>query len=156
MTTEQATTVQETTPEDLDGVLSRAVSAAEELARTGPATRASWLRAVATTLAEHTDELVDLAMAETHLPSGRLQGEVKRTSVQLEMFADVLDDGSYVDAVIDLPDPDFALGPKPDLRRMLMPIGVVAVYAASNFPFAFSVAGNDTASALAAGCPVVV
>jgi NADP-dependent aldehyde dehydrogenase len=146
----------ETSPEELDQVLRAAVTAADVLARTSPATRAGWLRAVAGVLAEHTDELVELAGAETHLPAGRLRGEVKRTSVQLEMFADVLDDGGYVEAVIDLPDPDFALGPRPDLRRMLMPIGPVAVYAASNFPFAFSVAGNDTASALAAGCPVVL
>ena len=146
----------DTTPQQLDQVLATASRAAAVLAAAAPAERAGWLRAVAKELGDHRDELVALAEAETHLPGGRLQGEVKRTSVQLELFADVLEEGNYVEAVIDLPDPDFALGAKPDLRRMLVPVGPVAVYAASNFPFAFSVAGNDTASALAAGCPVVV
>ena len=146
----------DTTSPELDQLLSQAVAAAAPLSAAEPSTRAGWLRAVAGELADHSEELVELAQAETHLPQGRLQGEVKRTSVQLELFAEVLEEGTYVEAVIDLPDPDFALGPKPDLRRMLVPVGPVAVYAASNFPFAFSVAGNDTASALAAGCPVVV
>ena len=146
----------DTSPGELDQVLSRAAAAAPSLSAASQPERSRWLRAIAAQLSTHTEELVALAQAETHLPEGRLSGEVKRTSVQLELFADVLDEGNYVEAVIDLPDPDFSLGPKPDLRRMLVPIGPVAVYAASNFPFAFSVAGNDTASALAAGCPVVV
>ena len=147
---------QDTTPAELDQVLARSAEAAGRLAASDPRERATWLRAVAAQLDEHSDELVRLAEGETHLPPGRLTGEVLRASVQLRLFAEVLEEGNYVEAVIDLPDPDFALGPKPDLRRMLMPLGPVAVYAASNFPFAFSVAGNDTASALAAGCPVVV
>src|SRR5204863_3001866 len=74
---------------------------------------------------------------------------------QLRLFAEVLDEGSYVEATIDHPG-DTPMGPRPDLRRMLVPLGPVAVFGASNFPLAFSVAGGDTASALAAGCPVVV
>ncbi|MGI8768635.1 MAG: aldehyde dehydrogenase (NADP(+)) [Propionibacteriaceae bacterium] len=147
---------QETARTALDQVLADAAGAAGRLAAAAPVERARWLCAIAAELREHTDELVKLAEAETRLPAARLQGEVNRAGVQLELLADVIEEGSYVEAVIDLPDPDFALGPKPDLRRMLVPVGPVAVYAASNFPFAFSVAGNDTASALAAGCPVVV
>lgn len=147
---------QDTTSTELDQRLALAADVAGQFGATAAVDRARWLRAVAAELSEHSDELVMLAEAETHLPTGRLQGEVKRASVQLELFADVVEEGNYVEAVIDLPDPDFALGPKPDLRRMLVPVGPVAVFAASNFPFAFSVAGNDTASALAAGCPVLV
>ena len=146
----------DTSQSDLDRVLAQATAAAPVLAAASHAERGRWLHAIAAQLSRHTEELVGLAQAETHLAEARLSGEVKRTSVQLELFAEVLDEGNYVEAVIDLPDPDFTLGPTPDLRRMLVPVGPVAVYAASNFPFAFSVAGNDTASALAAGCPVVV
>ena len=97
-----------------------------------------------------------LAAQETHLGRDRLQGELKRTTFQLRLFADVLRDGSFLQATIDHADPAWPMGPRPDLRRLLRPIGPVAVYAASNFPFAFSVAGGDTASALAAGCPVLL
>src|SRR5262249_57749284 len=76
--------------------------------------------------------------------------------VELDVFAAVVLEGPFLEAVIDLPDPNALPAPRPDLRRMLLPLGPVAVFAASNFPFAFSVAGGDTASALAAGCPVVV
>ncbi|HKT57771.1 MAG TPA: aldehyde dehydrogenase family protein, partial [Microbacterium sp.] len=100
-------------------------------------------------------ELVPLAQRETHLSEARLTGEVVRTATQLRFFADVIEEGSYLEATVDAPDAAL-IPPRPDLRRMLRPLGVVAVFAASNFPFAFSVAGNDTASALAAGCPVVV
>ena len=97
-----------------------------------------------------------LAARETHLATPRLQGELKRTTFQLRLFAEMLRDGSFLQATIDHADPDWPMGARPDLRRMLRPIGPVAVYAASNFPFAFSVAGGDTASALAAGCPVLL
>ena len=93
---------------------------------------------------------------ETALPEGRVRGEPGRTSGQLRMFAKLLEEGSWVDARIDRAIPDREPVPKPDLRAMLRPIGPVAVFCASNFPLAFSVAGGDTASALAAGCPVIV
>lgn len=100
--------------------------------------------------------LIDRTAAETGLPVARLEGERARTTGQLKMFADLIREGSWVDARIDRALPDRKPMPKPDLRRMLIPIGPVAVFCASNFPLAFSVAGGDTASALAAGNPVVV
>ena len=117
--------------------------------------RAGWLRALAAELELHRAELVALAHDETHLSEARLAGEVVRTAIQLRFFADVIEEGSYLEATLDAPDTSL-VPPRPDLRRMLRPIGPVAVFAASNFPFAFSVLGNDTASALAAGCPIVV
>ncbi len=101
-------------------------------------------------------ELISTCAEETSLSVDRLVGERARTVNQLRVFADLVREGSWVDARIDTPDPDRKPVPKPDLRRMLMPLGPVAVFGASNFPLAFSVAGGDTASALAAGCPVVV
>lgn len=123
--------------------------------RASRAERAAWLEALAATLEAHRDELVALAASETQLSEARLTGEVTRTAFQLRFFAGVILEGSYLEATIDEPDLSL-IPPRPELRRMLRPLGPVAVYAASNFPFAFSVLGNDTASALAAGCPVVV
>ncbi|UOE44215.1 aldehyde dehydrogenase (NADP(+)) [Agromyces larvae] len=119
------------------------------------ADRAAWLRAVADTLDAHGDELVALADEESHLGTARLTGELARTTNQLRLFADAVLEGSYLEATIDHVDPT-AIPPRPDLRRILRPLGPVAVFSASNFPFAFSVAGGDTASALAVGCPVIV
>jgi NADP-dependent aldehyde dehydrogenase len=130
-------------------------AAASGLSESSRADRATWLRALATALEAAAPELVGLAHRETHLSEARLSGEVVRTATQLRFFADVCSEGSYLEATIDAPDAS-TIPPRPDLRRMLRPIGVVAVFTASNFPFAFSVVGNDTASALAAGCPVVV
>ncbi|MEU6401966.1 aldehyde dehydrogenase (NADP(+)) [Streptomyces sp. NPDC046985] len=119
------------------------------------AVRAAFLRAAADRLEADRDRLVETADAESALGPPRLTGELARTCYQLRAFADVVDEGAFLDVVIDHPD-DSAVPPVPDLRRYKVPLGVVAVYSASNFPFAFSVAGGDTASALAAGCPVVV
>ncbi len=140
----------------LELVLASAASAAALLADTSRLNRAVALQAVADALDAASDELVTLAQEESHLPQARLAGEVKRTSGQLRMFADGLREDSLLDVVIDTADPDAVPVPRPDLRRTQLPVGVVVVFAASNFPFAFSVAGGDTASALAAGCPVVV
>src|SRR5690606_35906054 len=93
---------------------------------------------------------------ESGLPEGRARGERGRTMGQLRAFADLLNEGSWVEATIDEAQLDRQPVPKPDIRKMLFPIGPVAVFGASNFPLAFSTAGGDTASALAAGCPVVV
>ncbi|MFI7387688.1 aldehyde dehydrogenase (NADP(+)) [Streptomyces sp. NPDC049813] len=117
--------------------------------------RAAFLRTAATLLDEAKDHLVEAADAETALGPVRLTGELARTSFQLRAFAGIVDEGAFLGVVIDHPD-DTATPPIPDLRRYKIPLGVVAVYSASNFPFAFSVPGGDTASALAAGCPVVV
>lgn len=117
--------------------------------------RAAFLRTAADELEAARDRLVEAADAETALGPVRLTGELARTCYQLRAFAGIVEEGAFLDVVIDHPD-DTATPPVPDLRRYKIPLGVVAVYSASNFPFAFSVAGGDTASALAAGCPVVV
>ncbi|QSB17311.1 aldehyde dehydrogenase (NADP(+)) [Natronosporangium hydrolyticum] len=148
--------VPHTGPAALDATCRAAAGAAPVLAARPPHDRAAWLRAIATTLGDHADELIALADAETGLGPTRLTGELARTRGQLELFADAVTEGAILEVVIDPADPDAKPVPRPDLRRMLLPIGPVAVYAASNFPFAFSIAGGDTASALAAGAPVVV
>ncbi|QHC64653.1 aldehyde dehydrogenase family protein [Rathayibacter festucae] len=117
--------------------------------------RAGWLTRIAARLDEARDELVEVAEAETHLGVERLRGEVARTTAQLRLFADVLEEGSYLEASIDVAGTIGGDGSQ-EIRRFLRPLGPVAVFSASNFPFAFSVAGGDTASALAAGCPVLV
>lgn len=136
-------------------VTTTAASAAPALAASTAADRAGWLRAIADRFDAHVDELAQLAHEETHLDLARLTGEVARTTGQLRLFAEVVTEGSYLEVTIDHARPELT-PPRPDLRRMLVPLGAVAVFSASNFPFAFSVAGGDTASALAAGCPVVV
>jgi 2,5-dioxopentanoate dehydrogenase len=118
--------------------------------------RGLFLRSIADALQAASDRLVERAHLETALPHPRLQGEVVRTANQLRLFADVVEEGSWVNARIDTADPGRKPLPKPDIRSMLQPLGPVVVFGASNFPFAFSVAGGDTASALAAGNPVIV
>lgn len=141
---------------DAGGALASAASAARAFGALRPGERAVMLRAVAGALDGAAGELVPLAERESHLPEARLRGELVRTTFQLRLFADVLDDGSYLRATIDHFDQQWTPGARPDLRRILLPVGPVVVFAASNFPFAFSVAGGDTASALAAGAPVVL
>ncbi len=143
----------EATAADVD----RAVRAAHDAraALADRAVRAAFLRSAAACLEAAKDRLVETADAETALGVPRLPGELARTCYQLRAFADLVDEGAFLDVIIDHPD-DTATPPIPDLRRYKVPLGVVAVYSASNFPFAFSVPGGDTASALAAGCPVVV
>lgn len=143
----------EATAVEVDAVVQAASTARGALADRG--VRAAFLRSAAALLEEARDHLVEAADAETALGPVRLTGELARTCYQLRAFADVVDEGDFLGVVIDHPDAS-ATPPVPDLRRYKVPLGVVAVYAASNFPFAFSVPGGDTASALAAGCPVVV
>lgn len=119
-------------------------------------TRARFLETIAGNLESIGDALVDRAHSETGLPRPRLTGEVGRTAGQLRLFAAVLREGSWNQARIDAAQPDRTPLPRPDIRQRSVPLGPVAVFGASNFPLAFSVAGGDTASALAAGCPVVV
>jgi acyl-CoA reductase-like NAD-dependent aldehyde dehydrogenase len=118
--------------------------------------RSALLRGAAARLRAAGDEIVATCEAETGLPEVRLRSELERTAGQLELFASVVEAGDHVEAIIDTPDPAATPIPRPDVRRMLVPLGPVAVFGASNFPLAFSTAGGDTASALAAGCPVVV
>ena len=117
--------------------------------------RAEFLETIANNIEALGDELLNVANKETNLPLPRLTGERARTCFQLRMFANMLRKGDYVDATIDTAIPD-KTPPKPDVRQMLYPLGPVVVFGASNFPFAYSTAGGDTASALAAGCPVIV
>jgi NADP-dependent aldehyde dehydrogenase len=119
------------------------------------AKRAELLRAAAETVEARAGALIAAADAETALGVPRLTGELARVAYQFRFFADIVDDGAFLGVVLDEPDAS-AVPPRPALRRWKVPIGTVAVFAASNFPFAFSVPGGDTASALAAGCPVVV
>ncbi|PAV74131.1 hypothetical protein WR25_09725 [Diploscapter pachys] len=124
-------------------------------AATDPETRAAFLERIADNIVGLGDDLIVRAMAESGLPRMRLEGERGRTVGQLKLFAGVVRQGDFLDATIDPAMPDRAPLPRPDLRRVNVAIGPVAVFGASNFPLAFSVAGGDTASALAAGCPVV-
>src|SRR5687767_12002315 len=139
----------------VDDALDAAEEAAHEYRRLPAEARAAFLDRIAEAILQ-ADGLIEAAQRETALPAERLTGERVRTASQLRMFANLVRDGSWVDARIDRALPDRKPLPKPDIRRMLIPIGPVAVFGASNFPLAFSVAGGDTASALAAGCPVVV
>jgi NADP-dependent aldehyde dehydrogenase len=154
--TTQATALATRPGAELDQLLAAASDAAPALRATRPDDRARMLRSVAEALESAAEELVPLAAEETNLAHARLTGELKRTTFQLRLFAEVVEEGSYLEAMIDHADAEWGMGPRPDLRRMLVPLGPVLVFAASNFPFAFSVAGGDTASALAAGCPVIV
>ena len=132
-------------------------AAAFELYKNIPALqRALFLETIAEEIEYIGDDLIQRAKLETGLPEGRLTGERGRTINQLKMFASLLREGSWVEAVIDTAQPLRKPLPRPDLRKMLFPIGPVLVFGASNFPFAFSTAGGDTASALAAGCTVIV
>jgi NADP-dependent aldehyde dehydrogenase len=133
----------------------RAANALDDYAGRPLRWRAELLRAMAEELEGDAANLVTLANTETALPSARLEGELRRTAFQLRFFADVVSEGSFLDATVDHAT-DSPMGPLPDLRRLRAPIGVVGVFGSSNFPFAFSVPGGDTASALAAGCPVVI
>ena len=123
---------------------------------TGSEQRAQFLEAIASGIEAIKPELVERAVAESGLPEARIGGEVGRTTGQLRLFAAVLREGSWNGARIDPAQPDRTPLPRPDIRQREVPLGPVAVFGASNFPLAFSVAGGDTASALAAGCPVVV
>jgi NADP-dependent aldehyde dehydrogenase len=151
------TSISTTTEQDLDEVLAAAAAAAGELRSLPGSIRAEALRRAADAMDAAAGDLVPLAHRETNLPvRPRLVGELGRTTFQLRLLAEVVEEGSYLEATLDSPDPDWPAGGRLDVRRMLWPLGPVVNFAASNFPFAFSVAGGDTAAALAAGCPVVV
>ena len=139
----------------INGVMLQAAEAFSAYQKISPENKALFLETIAGNMESLGDELIHQASAETNLPAARLQGERSRTTMQLRMFAQMLREGSWVEASIDTAIPD-KTPPKPDLRKMMVPLGPVVVFGASNFPFAYSTAGGDTASALAAGCPVVV
>jgi len=146
----------ESTPQEVAQACERAAGAFDAYRTLRPAERAAFLDRVADEIMALGDALLERANLETALPLPRLTGERGRTVGQLRLFADYVREGSWVDARIDTALPDRQPLPRPDLRQMLIPLGPVGIFGASNFPLAFSVAGGDTASALAAGCPVVV
>ncbi|MGJ8696603.1 MAG: aldehyde dehydrogenase (NADP(+)) [Verrucomicrobiaceae bacterium] len=142
--------------DDLEKAVSLATAAFTPYSLTSPSERATFLRTIADNIEALADDIQPRMTAESALPEGRCRMETGRTCGQLRLFAGLLEDGSWVDARIETALPDRAPVPKPDLRSMQRARGPVAVFCASNFPLAFSVAGGDTASALAAGCPVIV
>jgi alpha-ketoglutaric semialdehyde dehydrogenase len=143
-------------PDDIDLAASLADKTFAVYGRASGRERGKFLRTIADKIDAAVDALVERAELESALPKPRLIGETARTSGQLRLFADVVEEGSWIMARVDRADPDRKPVPKPDLRSMLHPLGPVAIFGASNFPLAFSVAGGDTASALAAGNPVIV
>jgi NADP-dependent aldehyde dehydrogenase len=151
----RSTGIEPTSEEEVAQVAAGAEAAYPELIRLGRTWRADLLGRLADALEGRSEELVATAVSETGLGAARLGGELTRSAFQLRLFGDVVREGSYLEATIDH-EADTPMGPGPDLRRMLLPIGPIAVFGSSNFPFAFSVPGGDTASGLAAGCPVVL
>jgi NADP-dependent aldehyde dehydrogenase len=146
----------EATSSEINQACELAASAFEPYRNCSSEQRAAFLERIAEEILALGDDLIQRAKSETGLLEDRLNGERGRTVGQLRSFAELIREGSWVEATIDQAIPDRKPLPKPDLRRMLIPLGPTAVFGASNFPFAYSVAGGDTASALAAGCPVVV
>jgi NADP-dependent aldehyde dehydrogenase len=144
------------TAEEVDQALALAAAAFPVYSNLTGKARAGFLRAIAANIEAAVEHIAARGPQETGLPEARMRGETARTTGQLRMFASLIEEGSWVDARIERAQADRAPVPKPDLRSMLRPLGPVAVFCASNFPLAFSVAGGDTAAALAAGCPVVV
>lgn len=147
-------------PEHNQQDVDKAVTAANEIAKayrqTEPSIRAQLLQAIADCLEESRDAIVERANLESALPLARLNGELSRTTAQLRLFSDVVEAGRWQEAILDRANPQREPIPKPDIRRQNIALGPVAIFGASNFPLAFSTAGGDTASALAAGCPVIV
>jgi len=150
------TSFAEATPEEVASACVQAAAAAADYAAISAEARATFLESIADEIMALGDALLERCNQETALPLGRLTGERGRTVNQLRLFAKVVREGSWQDLRIDPAQPDRKPFPRPDLRQMQIPLGPVGVFGASNFPLAFSVAGGDTASALAAGCPVIV
>ena len=146
---------EEGSAENVDQAAKKANKAFKSYKLLPVADRVKFLEAITSEINSIRDILVSTAMQETYLPQPRLNGEVDRTVNQINSFVSLLKEGSWVNAIIDTAKPDRQPLPKPAISQMLRPLGPVAVFGASNFPFAFSVAGGDTISALAAGCPVV-
>jgi alpha-ketoglutaric semialdehyde dehydrogenase len=142
--------------EEVNQAVQKAINAFDDYRKKDSNSIADFLEQIAIEIVNLGDALLEKCHSETALPLPRLQGERGRTVNQLKLFATVVREGSWIDARIDTAIPDRIPAPKPDIRHMLIPLGPVAVFGASNFPLAFSVAGGDTVSALAAGCPVVV
>ncbi|AYB34625.1 aldehyde dehydrogenase (NADP(+)) [Chryseolinea soli] len=143
-------------PGQVDQIMLHAAQAFDQYRHIDGKRRAAFLHAIADGIQTDTETIVKLAQEESNLPGARVQGEVGRTTGQLRAFAELISAGHWVQATIDNGDASRKPLPKPDLRKMLVPVGPIVVFGASNFPLAFSTAGGDTASALAAGCSVIV
>ena len=148
-------TYKDATTQEIDAALNQAWQAFHDYRKFSLKQRAAFMKAIATEMQNEIDKLVLTAMSETNLPQPRLQGEAIRTIFQLNSYADACEKGDWLEARIDTAIPT-KTPPKPDIRKMLIPLGPVVVFGASNFPFAYSTAGGDTACAFAAGCPVIV
>lgn len=149
-------TYQDASIGEVDQALKQAQLSFLSYKNTPRAKRAAFLRSIADEIEALGNDLITVAMLETNLPEARIVGERGRTTGHCRMFADMVEEGSWVEARVDNAMPDRAPLPKPDIRKMLVPIGPVVVFGAANFPLAYSTAGGDTISALAAGCPVIV
>ncbi|HMU09574.1 MAG TPA: aldehyde dehydrogenase (NADP(+)) [Ferruginibacter sp.] len=145
----------DSTPSEIETIMQQAWNAFHIYRRFSLAQRAAFMKAIALELENCGDDLIHTAMSETNLPEVRLRGERARTIFQLNSYAEACQKGDWLEARIDTAIPD-KTPPKPDIRKMLVPLGPVVVFGASNFPFAYSTAGGDTACAFAAGCPVIV
>jgi NADP-dependent aldehyde dehydrogenase len=153
---ENETIYYEATSEEIREAVSLANKAFTAYAETSYKHRAKFLMAIADEIMALDDTLIEQYCSETGLPESRAKGERGRTVNQLRLFAKILEEGSFVEASIDTAQPERQPAPKVDLRKLMVPLGPVAVFGASNFPLAYSSAGGDTASALAAGCPVII
>lgn len=139
----------------LDQIFNEAQGAFLTYKHLSGAKKGGFLEKIAEILEENRSAIVLMAVRESNLPEGRINGELGRTTGQIKLFANLVREGSWVEAIIDPAMPDRTPLPRADIRRMLTPLGPVVVFGASNFPLAFSTAGGDTISALAAGCPVI-
>lgn len=153
---ENPTTFTEATAEEINEAVQLASSAYKVFGTMSGAKKALFLNTIADEILALGDTLIETFCSESGLPEGRAIGERGRTLGQLRSFAELVEEGSWVEASIDTADPTRTPLPKPDLRKMMIPLGPVVVFGASNFPLAYSTAGGDTAAALAAGCPVIV
>ena len=149
-------TFYEATSSEVDHAMALAASAFPAYRDLSGTTRAAFLRNISEQLEANREAIIEVYCLETGLPAGRAGGELGRTQGQLHSFAELLEEGTWQEVRIDTALPERSPIPRPDIRKCLMPLGPTVVFGASNFPLAFSTAGGDTASALAAGCPVVV
>ena len=147
--------IHENSEAEVRALITKAQEQAHTLAALSPLKLAALLRLIAEEIESQRTQLITSACAETALPEGRIGGEITRTTVQFKLFADLVETGRHLRVVIDKADANYSPAPRPDIRRQNQPLGVVAIFAASNFPLAFSVAGGDSASAIASGNAVV-
>ena len=146
----------EATSEEINEAVILAINAFKTFRNISGIQKAIFLNSIADEILALDDTLIQAYCSETGLPEGRAKGERGRTVGQLRTFAELVHEGSWKEAAVDTAQPERAPIPKPDVRKMLVPLGPVVVFGASNFPLAYSTAGGDTAAALAAGCPVIV